>query len=199
MGRHLWQKVYSDKKFTITTSEPSFIVQKHKDKVSSGDLVLDVGRGNGRNSIFLANQGCFVDCFDVADLKWHSALPKELKERIRFSQKDILDYKYELNKYKIIIVARIIQYLNKEELFFLVDHVSKSLQKGGYLLLSFTADGGIFNREEIHVQKHRYSIEEIKSLLLTRFSEVSIAKGATKNKHVNYEEGLLSYDISAKN
>ena len=75
MKKHLWEQAWEDQKFKLVTSKPSVIVERYKDNFLPGDFVLDVGCGNGRNSIYLAGLGCHVDCFDVADTNWTSSLP----------------------------------------------------------------------------------------------------------------------------
>ena len=70
MKRHKWEQAWNDKKFEIRTLIPSILVSKYAEKLQLGDRVLDIGCGNGRNSIFLAENGCEVECFDVMDLKW---------------------------------------------------------------------------------------------------------------------------------
>ena len=77
-AKHPWEKTYKEGRFKITTLSPSVIVNRYNHLLKSGDRVLDVGSGNGRNSIFLASLGCAVDSFDVADLKWMEKLSKKI-------------------------------------------------------------------------------------------------------------------------
>lgn len=197
MEKHPWEKAWSNKKFKITTLKPSIIVEKHINKLFPGDAVLDVGSGNGRNSIYLASLGCKVDSFDVSDIKWIESLASKIKDNISFTKSSILDYYYSVDKYKAIIITRVVQYLNKEELIYLLDRVASSLTNDGFLLLSYSNQGGIFNRDEINVPKYHYDIEEITSMLKDRFETIEITKGANINTHVNYNDKIISYDIYA--
>jgi len=199
MHNHPWEKAYKDKSFEITTKKPSIVVAKYKDRFSMGDNVLDVGCGNGRNTIFLSSLGCNIDCFDVADLEWKDKLPGDIKDKINFSKNVVNSFEYKANKYKSVIIARIIQYLNKEELNTFIDNVCISLTQNGFLLLSFSSDGGIFNQEQIKVPKYKYSIEEIKQLLENKFNEVIVEEGSKKSESVNYNSEISSYDIFASN
>ena len=198
MENHPWEKAYNNNSFEITTNKPSVIVEKYRDRFNKGDNVLDIGCGNGRNAIFLSSLGCNVDCFDVAELQWKEKLNQDIKNRINFSKSTITDFNYELNKYKSVIIARVIQYLNNDELKKLIDNVYLSLTNDVFLLLSFNSDGGIFNQDQIKVPKYKYSIEEIKELLGSKFKEIDIKEGAKKSQNVNYESDINTYDIFAK-
>lgn len=197
MSKHPWEKAWENKKFEIKTLQPSVIVERHKDKFYSGDAVLDVGSGNGRNSIYLAGLGCKVDSFDVSDMGWTDSLDPDLKEKISFTKSDIMDYPYAVGKYKAVIMARVIQYLDREELNYLLDKTVSGLDADGFLLLSYTSQGGIFDQDAIDVPKYNYSIEDVEKMLRDRFKTVEITAGANKNTHVNYDGQIVSYDIYA--
>ncbi len=97
----------------------------------------------------------------------------------------------------MIILARVIQYLNPEELDFLIDKIKNTLKPTGFLLLSYNTKGGIFNREEIDVPTYSYKIEHIESLLKKVFKNVKISEGSKKSQHVNYIDDIFTFDIFA--
>jgi 2-polyprenyl-3-methyl-5-hydroxy-6-metoxy-1,4-benzoquinol methylase len=197
MQKHKWEQAWEDKKFEIKTLVPSVLVSKYSEELKPKDCVLDIGCGNGRNSIFLAELGCKVDCFDVMDLRWTEKLHIGLKERIHFQKSSILEYPYKVSQYRAVIVARVIQYLNQDEILFLFNKIQKGLKPDGFLLLSYTTKGGIFNRKEIDVPTYSYSIKQIESMLKGTFKNLVISEGSKTNKHVNYVDDILTYDIYA--
>jgi len=197
MKKHKWEQAWEDKKFNIETLVPSVLVSKYEKDLKPDDWVLDIGCGNGRNSIYLVKRSCNVDCFDVIDLGWENQLPKDLQEKIHFTKSNLVKYVYTHSKYKVVIVARVIQYLTPEELTFLFEKIKYCIKPDGFLLLSYNTQGGIFNREEIDVQKHSYSIGYVRSLLKDIFKEVAITEGSKKSQHVNYSDDILTFDIYA--
>jgi 2-polyprenyl-3-methyl-5-hydroxy-6-metoxy-1,4-benzoquinol methylase len=199
MKKHKWETVWKDKKFNIDTLMPSLLVSKYEEFLREGDRILDIGCGNGRNSIYLANKGYEVDCFDVADLGWMMGLSYKIEEKINFKKSNLLEYLYKAEQYKAIIVTRVLQYLNKKELFFLLEKIRSSIRPDGFLLISYSAKGGILNKENIDVPKYSYSIRDIEVLLKAIFKNVIIKKGSRKTKHVNYEDDVLTFDVFASN
>ncbi|MDQ5957813.1 MAG: hypothetical protein QG665_139 [Patescibacteria group bacterium] len=197
MPRHQWEKAWADKKFQIVTLEPSVLVKKYSDILSPGDLVLDIGCGNGRNSIFLAQKGCVVEAMDVADVGWHEGLSPEIKNKIAFTRSNIKNYNFRPKRYKAVVVARVIQYLNTEELDFLLEKIADSLQSDGFMLLSYNTAGGIFDRGDIDVPKYHHKISDVKKKLAKYFSKIIVARGGKENSKVNYSGQIKSYDIWA--
>lgn len=192
---HPWESAYNKETFEIKTNKPSVIIEKYRDKFQIGDKVLDIGCGNGRNSRFLASLGCEVDCFDVKNLNWTENLSEGLRNKIHFSKEDINSFDYKKEKYKSIILARIIQYLSEEELKNLISKLHLSLTNTGFILMSFTSSGGIFDRKEIEVPKYQYTIEQVKNLLSEKFEKVLVFEGSNKSQNVNYSEEAKTYDI----
>lgn len=197
MQEHKWEKTWKDKKFSISTFLPSVLVSRYENLLKDGDEILDIGCGNGRNSIYLASKGFKVHCFDVADIGWYEKLPTNVSRNINFKKINILDYAYKDSHYRLLIVARVIQYLDPTELSFLINKIRTTLKPNGFLLLSYSAAGGIFDQKDIDVPKYLYTIKQVVAMLKNIFRNVVVTEGSKKNVHVNYNSDVQSFDIFA--
>jgi len=192
---HPWETVYKQNKFKITTLKPSIVIESNKHLFSQGNTVFDIGCGNGRNSIFLANKGCIVDAIDVADLKWLEQIPEKVRKNIHFQKQDVTHFKWVYSFYDAVILTRIIQYIDIKSLDDLIRNIFESLTKKGILLISYNKSGGIHTKEEINVPKFVHDLKIIETLLSKFFKEVQISKGSSTSVHVGYTGPIESYDI----
>lgn len=74
-----WEQSYSDNKVSTFAKGPTVDVMEFYEKFPERAIVLDVGCGEGRNSIFMAKKGNTVDAFDVSENGIKKA--KQLAER----------------------------------------------------------------------------------------------------------------------
>lgn len=190
-----WEKAYADKKFIIKTEKPSVIVEKILPHLKTRSKILDLGCGNGRNSIFLAKLGHEIEAIDIADLKFKNKIPKKIQKKISFSKASVLK-KFKSNSYNLIIAARLFQYLSPKELSKLIKSISLMIDKKGFLIISYTVSGGIFKENQIKVEKFSHSLDKIKKILKNnKFEKIKIYPGKKITKHVPYARPVKTYDI----
>ncbi len=66
MAKPVWEYAYAQNA-TLPIASPSAEIIRLAGILPQGSNVLDVGCGDGRNALFLAERGFRVDCFDISD------------------------------------------------------------------------------------------------------------------------------------
>ena len=66
MKKPFWEETYGNKNMK-TFGESSSEIIELAEMIPEGSLVLDMGCGDGRNSVFLAEKGFIVEAFDISE------------------------------------------------------------------------------------------------------------------------------------
>ena len=67
MNEPFWEKSYKDADVTTFGIEPNPTIEERWLMFTKNGTVLDVGCGEGKNAIFLAQKGFLVDAFDISE------------------------------------------------------------------------------------------------------------------------------------
>lgn len=117
-------------------TEPNVWLREHRGLLQPGQRVLSVADGEGRNSVWLAQQGLAVDAFDVSTVGVAKAraLAAERGVNVNFSVSDVDGFAWPEAAYDAV-VAIFVQFADpalRERLF---AHCRRTLKPGGLLLL----------------------------------------------------------------
>ena len=158
-------------------------------------VALDLGAGEGRNSIFLAEQGFKVEAVDLSreNLAKCKKYAKRYKLPIKTRIADIKKLNFLKNKYALIISITALDFLKLSEAKQIISKVKNSLKEGGifYLAVFSTKDpsykiskqGGFkiiekntFYFPRIKSARHYYQKKELLDILkpfeIIRFEEI---------------------------
>jgi len=99
-----WEQTYKNKEVSTFSKGPTKDVCDFHESFKSCSRVLDVGCGEGRNSIFLAGKGHKVAAFDISEAGIEKAKYKAeaVGANVEFSVSDLGEYKFK-HKYEIIL------------------------------------------------------------------------------------------------
>ena len=122
-----WNERYQTEKYP---QAPSAIVKKYA-TLARGKKALDIAAGNGRNAIFLADQGFRVDAIDIADAGL--SLFSGQHRHIHTICADLDTYDIRANHYNLIVN---IKYLNRR----LFPYLKAGLVPGGVLIFETFLD-----------------------------------------------------------
>jgi len=143
-----WGKFYSNKDKPI----PFFVNAPDENLVSylesgifKAGRVLDIGCGNGRNSLYLAKKGFQVDGIDFSEtsIEWACQRAIESGIDVNFINKSIFDFEVLNNTYDYIYDSGCLHHINPHRRSQYLSKISRLLKKGGYFGLScFNLKGG---------------------------------------------------------
>lgn len=123
-----WEKRFGRKEFALG-KEPNPFLKRHIHLLPKG-RALDVATGEGRNAVFLAQNGFEVDAVDISEkgLKKARKLAREKGVKINTFLVDLDRYQIEKERYDLIANF----YFLKRRL---IPRIRKGLKKGGKVIL----------------------------------------------------------------
>lgn len=125
-------------------SEPSIYLELllRSEQIPPGPA-LDIGCGDGRNSLFLARCGFEVMGIDLSEV----AIARLREEARRQGLKlialvaDVRTYEYPPDQYRLVVANTILDHLEKQEGHQLIESIQQTVMPGGYLFVTgFTTD-----------------------------------------------------------
>lgn len=104
MSKPFWEKTYKDMGVSTFSNGPTKDVKEYHGLFKTSSQILDVGCGEGRNSIFLAGIGHIADAFDISQAGIEKARYKAKAARVsvNFSVCDINEFKFD-KQYDVVL------------------------------------------------------------------------------------------------
>lgn len=170
-----WESEYLNKEKS-TFGNPSKEVEDIVPFLSKEAKILDVGCGDGRHSLYLADLGFQVDAFDISE----NAIAKinYLKEcnnlNINTYVCDVLEFEFRY-KYDLIIIHGVLQFIEKAKQPKIIELLKKWTNINGYHIVALFTDEepvpddlkdimiGVFRNEEIKAYYKNWQIEMFES------------------------------------
>lgn len=149
----MWNQLYKEKRF-FWGSKPDPILIKFLPLIPKGK-VLEIGAGEGRNSLFLASQGFDVEATDISEegLKRCAKIAKKHHLPITIKVMDVRKARFLPRKYALIFSVATMSFLKRSEILQIMPKIKKALKKGGLVyLLMFTVMDPVF-KKLVQVQK----------------------------------------------
>ncbi len=130
-----WDARYAGADYIFGTA-PNHFLASHADLIEPGMRALAVADGEGRNSVWLAEQGAQVHAVDVSPLALNKAraLAQARGVSIRFEEADLLNWHWPEAEYDLV-VAIFIQFAAPAQREPLIAGIRRALKPGGVLVL----------------------------------------------------------------
>ncbi len=131
----MWDKRYATKEYVFGKEPAAFLVDKAK-YLKLGQSALAVADGEGRNSVFMAEQGMQVRAMDGSAnaIEKAKTLAVERGVSVDFEVADILNWHWPVEQFDLV-VAIFIQFVGPEQRSEIFKGIKRSLKPGGILLL----------------------------------------------------------------
>ncbi len=135
-------------------------------KWTVGKRVLDIGAGEGQNSIYLAKKGFDVLALDVLPEAGEKTKRNAKKAGVILETQtaDIRDVDLYKHEYSLVVAANIFNFFRFSEFLLIIENLKKSLSLGGvfYLSVFSNKDPGFekLKKTREEVEKNTFLIEE---------------------------------------
>jgi SAM-dependent methyltransferase len=168
-----WNRRYAGDDFLFGT-EPNAWLREHAGALPRGGRILGVADGEGRNSVWLAQQGFQVQAFDVADRAVAKA--RAFAERqgvsVDFSVADVDGFNWP-DAACDGVAAIFVQFADPDMRGRLFERIVRSLKPGGVLILQgYTPKQLAYRTGGPPILSHLYTRE----LLASAFADLSIVE-----------------------
>lgn len=132
---NIWNERYAGEDYHFGT-EPNAFLSRQKARLKAGEQVLAIADGEGRNGVWLAEQGLHVVAVDSSDVALAKArkLAQQRGVEVQFELADLLEWDWGVARYDVV-AGIFIQFAPpgvREQMF---ERIQQCLKPGGLLLL----------------------------------------------------------------
>jgi tellurite methyltransferase len=191
-----YNKIYSEDEHAFGFGQPEKLV-KNLLKFKTSGSALELGAGEGRNSIFLAKNGFQTTAQDISQIGLDRIDETAIKNNlnIKTELKDIRSLDSS-EQYDVLICTFVLHHLTRDEALKTIKQIQQNTNPEGLnLIISFTKNGDFF-KENINTEKFYLELNELKDLYADwDILEYEETKGEARRQK---PDGTPMFNISAK-
>jgi SAM-dependent methyltransferase len=135
MDREDWNRRYAAEEFIWTVNANRFLMEEVANLAPGS--ALDLAAGEGRNAVWLAEQGWTVHAVDLSDVAVEKgkrlAAARGVSDRIEFRQADLRTYEPEENRFNLVVLVYL--QIPQADLVPILIRAAKAVAPGGTFLL----------------------------------------------------------------
>ncbi len=131
----MWDERYAQEGYLFGTAPAAFL-ERHRDRLRPGATALAIADGEGRNSVFMAEQGVAVTAMDGSEIAVAKAraLATERGVTVDFHVADIVTWEWEPEIHDLV-VGIFFQFLSPEQRPQVFEGMKRTLRPGGTVLV----------------------------------------------------------------
>ena len=140
MDKPFWEESYKDDDVTTFGTKPNSFIEERWPMFTKNGAVLDVGCGEGKNAIFLAQKGFVVDAFDISESGIEKLKRLALKNLVQVNAwvQDLRDYDCD-REYDVVTSHGTFHFVSKQEWRSFIAKAKKKTRDGGmHIMQIFT-------------------------------------------------------------
>lgn len=180
MEKPFWEETYKDEKVSTFSKGPTRDVSEFYSNFNDHSLILDVGCGEGRNSIFLAEKGHKVDAFDISEAGINKAINiAKLKNiDVNFWSQDLTEFEFS-KEYDVILSHGVLHLPEEEARNKFIERAKSHTKSGGYNIIGIFTNRLPATPDNAPFTKSLFDVGELPDM----YSDWEI---------VNHQEGTLA-------
>jgi len=134
-ARAFWDRRFAAPEYIFGTAPNRFLASQYE-RFRPGMRVLDIACGEGRNAVWLAQQGCEVLAIDISPLGLDKArrLAAERGVRVEYELADVRQWNWQADSFDAL-VSIFIQFAAPQERARVFEGMQRALRPGGWLML----------------------------------------------------------------
>ena len=190
-GNH-WDTVYAEPHYVFGTAPNAFLAAQ-RERLTPGQRALAVADGEGRNGVWLAEQGLNVLSveYSVPAVEKAKKLAQERGVKLEFEVADVLNWNWPQQAYDVV-AAIFVQFATPDERSRLFEHIKAALKPGGLLILQgYTPKQIEYKTGGPSAVENMYT----EALLRASFADMEIVHLAEHEEFI--AEGTKHYGMSA--
>jgi SAM-dependent methyltransferase len=189
INKSKYDKLYSKNK-AFFGKKPSLLIYNHLHLFPRNLSFLDLGCGQGQDLLFMSKLGykCLgVDNSPISVQQLQTIVKKKRLENIIIKQENILNFDFTKDKYDIINLRNILQYLKKTKSQEIIKKIQKYVNKNGFIIISsFTTEDPSFSAKKSGFKSY-FKRNELLQYFTSKFNVVYYFEGLLQDKgHGDY-------------
>jgi tellurite methyltransferase len=134
--RQKYDEFYDEKRSSFG-DQPSSELKRHWNEVETSGRALDLGCGDGRNTLFVAGKGMSVTAVDISGVgldKLHERiLTEDLQQKVQVMRCDVRDFPFRLSSYDLVVAVTLFDHLPAEDILPIFPKITDSMKPNGLL------------------------------------------------------------------
>ncbi len=194
--KEYYDKLYSSEQDVFVGGKPEAVVLKAIELLPNDAIALEIGAGQGRNALALAEKGLKVKAIDISDVGIKLINESAKKKGLKNLKAEVGNALDGVNgNYDLIVTTFMLHHLTKEKALNFIDEMKSHTNNGGLNAISTFTNAGAFAKLKSSNKSYLPKLGELKEL----YSDWEVLEYSEKNSMAKqtYPDGTPMFNIKA--